>query len=324
MKLLILLLLLLLCSSCSLFRDEPSPTDPDFIHYTYFKTGRFTAPADFSAPLTELFNEHSKPLKINNGDLIGIRFFDSNIQSQEDTLVMGSDISTLQSVLSRLESFIAQSGTVVQFEMDTTKAGYINVKRISGPPVHNINIENHTHPISASLMREVFWWQGEIVGDLNRSSGSCRSYATASSRLIYLVDSSGGSMGLEVGDTIFVKGGFSGIPIEGQGRYLPINDQSISFGSVLNFMAGSAASVRPEGVDFQLATFSRPLLSGSILMRIQDYDSTLDSIVLFSYNVNKNVVLPSNFNANIIFEKISTDDVWVIDTNGIEIDSLGE
>lgn len=324
MKLLILVVLLLLLSSCSLFKDEEAPTDPDFIHYTYFKTGRFTAPADLSAPLTELFNGHSKSFKINNGDILRIRYYDADWQSQEETVVVGSAVTSLRSVLSHLESFIARSGTSVQFEMDTAREGYINVKRLSGPPVHNINIENETHPISAVLMREVFWWQGEIVGNVNHSSGACRSFATGASQLVYLADSSGRTIGLEVGDTIFVRGAFSGIPIESQGRFLTITDRSVTFGAVLRFMAASASSVRPTGVDFQLATFSRPLLSGSILMRIQDYDASLDSLMLFSNNSNGNVVVPSNFNVNILFEKISTDDVWVIDTSGIDIDSLGE
>lgn len=324
MKLLILLTALFLLSSCSLFKDDPQPGDPEFLSYTYFKTGRFTAPASFSAPLTELYNGYSKSLKINNGDRIRIRFYDATMQSQEQELIMGSSISTLQSVLSRLESFIAQSGTTVQFEMDTTREGYINVKKISGPSVYNINIENMTHPISKVLMLDVFWWQGEITGNLNHSSGACRSYATASSRLVYLADSAGGKVGLEVGDTIFVKGAFSGIPIVSQGRHLAVSDKAVTLGSVLAFMASSASSVRPSGVDFQLVSFSRPYLSGSILMRIQDYDSTMDSLMLFSNNANSNTVLPSNFNANIQFEDISSDDVWVIDTGGIVIDTTRE
>lgn len=324
MKQIVLILLLSLFVSCSLFKDEPNPGDPDFVNYTYFKTGRFTAPADFSAPLVELYDGYSQHLKINPGDRIRIRYFDSNIQSLEQELIVGSDVSTLGSVLSRFSSFIAQSGTTVTFEMDTVKAGYILAKRTSGPIVYNLNIENMSHPISDTLMHKVFWWRDEIMGTVNRSLGACRSYATSSSRLIHLSDSSGGSLGLEIGDTLFVKGAMSGLSIVSEGRYLPVNDASLTLGSVMGFMYSAARSVRPEGVDFQFGTFSRPLLSGSILMRVQDYDSTQDSLIVYSYNANKNIISPANFNANILFERISTEDGWVIDTNGIVIDSLGD
>lgn len=324
MKLIYILIVTLFITSCSLFKDEPDPTDPDFIDYTYFKTGRFTGPADFSAPLTELFNGFSKPLKINGGDQIRIRFYDSDIKSQEDTLIVGSDVTTLGSLLLRFESFIAQSGTTVRFEMDTLKAGYINVSRTNGPLIYGLNIENMTHPISDTLMKKVFWWRDEIIGNLNRSYGACRSYATANSRLLDLFDSSGGELGLELDDSIFVKGFISGVTMADLGSYLANTDGNLTLGSVVAFMDGAASAVKNKGVDFQMATFSRPHISGSIIMRIQDYDSTQDSLVVYSYNANKNIILPANFNANIQFEKISTDDVWVIDTNGIDIDSLGD